>query len=140
MKMFSTVLKVGSFLMLAWMTSCSSYSKHQDEADKNGPVDCVDLHVRNAEWHFTDRGVHFDVIGTCKKGMRHGNFRFFADGNEVAVVKYSKDSEVKVKCVIAKNSMPVSFQECLSNINPQGSSSAESKGALGGSAWDQPID
>ena len=72
--------------MLAWMTSCSSYNKHQDEADKNGPVDCVDLHVRNAEWHFIDRGVRFDVFGTCKKGMRHGNFRFFADGHEVAVV------------------------------------------------------
>lgn len=133
---FSTLLKMVCFWMLAWMTSCSSYNKHQDEADKNGPVDCVDLHVRNAEWHFIDRGVRFDVFGTCKKGMRHGNFRFFADGHEVAVVKYSKDSEVKVKCAIAKNSMPVSFQECLSNIHPRESSST---GSVGGSAWDQPI-
>jgi len=143
MKNWMNVLKVMlSMIAVVWMTSCSSYSRHQDDANRNGPVDCSDLHVRNADWHFQSRGFHFDVMGTCKKGTRHGNFRFIVDGKEAAVVKYAKDEEVKVKCLVSGVAVPESsLQQCLSGITPKENASEESAGAFGnGSAWDRPIE
>ena len=142
MKKISATLKIGFFVAGAFLiASCSNYSRHQDDANKNGPVDCTDLHMRNAVWHFESHNVHFDVQGTCVKGMRHGNFRFVADGKEVAVVKYSKDSEVKVKCLASGTAVRTSLQQCLSEITPAENASANSTGSFGGgSAWDQPID
>ena len=65
MKKISATLKIGFFVAGAFLiASCSNYSRHQDEANKNGPVDCTDLHMRNAVWHFENHNIHFDVQGT----------------------------------------------------------------------------
>lgn len=142
MKKNSKVLKITlCSAAVAWMASCSNYSHVQDEANKNGPVDCSDLHRRHAEWHFTSQGVQFDVFGDCKKGMRHGNFRFVADGKDVAVVKYSKDEEIKVKCIVSESANRTSLQQCLSAIPSKDGAAAESTSSFGNvSAWDQPIE
>jgi len=83
-------------------SSCGGYLRHQDYNSMNRPCDCTGYHMNHAVWHYTDRfGQTVDVVGKCTRGMKNGNFDFFVDGIQVARTKFSRDEEIKTKCLIS---------------------------------------
>lgn len=119
MSNFGIMKKTVAFLVLGtsvlMLTSCGGgkFQKFQTSEQMNTPFNCSGLHMRNAQWHFVDDfGQTVDAIGTCKKGMKHGNFKFSINGTVVAKTKYNKDIEIKSVCMLdPKNS--VSFAFCM---------------------------
>ena len=100
------------------LTACGGhFAKTQTTEQQNGPLDCTGLHMKNAQWHFTDaNGLALDVNGTCHKGMKHGNFEFLVDGKKVAVTKFIKDQEEKTSCTATAEKTRDSLEKCLAKV------------------------
>ena len=78
------------------------------------PLDCTGLHMKNAQWHYTDEnGNALDVNGNCHKGKKHGNFEFLIAGKQVAVTKFINDEENKTSCKAGGDKTRETLAQCL---------------------------
>lgn len=124
MKKLAITIALGSLAVL--LTSCGgSYKKVQSPEDQ-AQFTCVGLHTKRAQWHFVDElGQNVSAMGSCIKGMKHGQFEFFVNGKMVAKTKFSHDGEVKTACY-AMGQTRMNLNECMkvnaANNNSQGSS------------------
>lgn len=86
----------------ATLIACGvSYKHTQTIEEMSQPYTCAGLHMKQAQWRFLDDfGQQVNVTGSCKKGMKHGNFEFIVNGNLIAKTKYSHDVETKTTCVV----------------------------------------
>lgn len=112
MKKFAlTLLLCG---IAATLSACSgNYKKMQTVEQQNAPYTCAGLHMRNAQWHFDDDyGQHVDVIGNCAKGMKHGTFEFYIEGQLIAKTKYIRDNENKTTC-LAQGKSRLDLNSCM---------------------------
>ena len=100
------------------LTACGGhFAKTQTTEQQNAPLDCTGLHMKNAQWHFTDaNGLALDVNGACHKGMKHGNFEFLVDGKKVAVTKFVKDKEEKTACTATAEKTRDPLEKCLAKV------------------------
>lgn len=128
--------KTATLLILALsavlLTSCGSYSKHQTPEQQAQPMSCAGLHMRGAQWHFTnDFGQTVDVVGTCKKGRKHGNFAFTVNGQVIAKTKFGKDVEKKTTCMVGGQKTRTPLEQCMQanaqNAVPQGSAVSDAE-------------
>lgn len=112
MKHFTLLTLAAGALVL---TACGgNFAKRQSLEQMTVPVNCAGLHLKNAEWHYTNEfDQKVDVVGTCKKGMKHGNFTFKVNGQDVAVTKYSKDQEQKTTCMASGQKTRTPHNECM---------------------------
>ena len=112
MKKTTTLFALGATALL--ISACASgFNKHQTVEQTMQPFNCFGLHMKNAQWHFVDDfGQSVDATGTCKKGMKHGNFQFFINNELVAKVKYSRDNEVQTYCAQTPG-IPKSLAACM---------------------------
>lgn len=116
------------------LTSCGGYSKRQTPEQQAQPMSCAGLHMRGAQWHFTDDfGQVVDVVGTCKKGRKHGNFTFTVGGNLIAKSKFGKDQEKKTTCLAGGKKTRTPLEQCMQanaqNTAPQGEAVSEAEAA-----------
>ena len=100
--------------LAAALTSCGgNYRRMQSMEEQNAPYTCAGLHMRNAQWHFTDDyGQKVDVVGNCVKGMKHGTFEFYVDRTLIAKTKYIRDVENKTAC-LAKGKTRLDLSTCM---------------------------
>ena len=100
------------------LTACGGpLAKTQTTEQQNAPLDCTGLHMKHAQWHFTDaNGLALDVTGACHKGMKHGNFEFLVDGKRVAVTKFVKDTEQKTSCEATGEKTRHPREKCLAMV------------------------
>ena len=100
------------------LTACGGhFAKTQTTEQQNAPLDCTGLHMKHAQWHFTDaNGLALDVTGACHKGMKHGNFEFLVDGKKVAVTKFIKDKEEKTSCSATAEKTRDPLEKCLAKV------------------------
>ena len=100
--------------LAAFLTSCGgNYRKIQTAQEQSSPYTCEGLHMRNAQWHFTDDfGQNVDVVGSCAKGMKHGTFEFYIDRQLVAKTKYIRDAEHKTTC-LAQGKTRLDLNTCM---------------------------
>ena len=97
------------------LTACGgSFANTQTTEQRSKPLDCTGLHMKNAQWHFTDaNGNTIDANGACHKGMRHGNFEIFMSGKKVAVTKFIKNNESKTSCFANGTKSHTMLDQCL---------------------------
>ncbi len=110
-------------LTLSLIACGGSYRKVQTAEETMLPFNCSGLHMKNAQWHFTDEfGQQIDATGACHAGRKHGQFNFYMKGTMVAKTKFVKDSEAKTTCVIAGKDERSTLQQCMqkhANLNAQ---------------------
>jgi len=100
------------------LTACGGhFAKTQTTEQQNKPLDCTGLHMKKAQWHYTDaNGLALDVTGTCHKGMKHGNFEFIVDGKKVATTKFIKDTEEKTTCEATGEKTRDPLEKCMAKF------------------------
>lgn len=116
------------------LTSCGGFSKQQTAEQMNQPMNCAGLNMRNATWHYTNEfGQAINVTGTCKKGRKHGNFKVYANGQQIATSKFGKDIEKKTTCLVGGQKTRISLLGCMQanaqNAVPQGQAVSEAEAA-----------
>lgn len=123
-KLYSQIMKTKIILpllaaMALSLTACGGhFAKTQTTEQQNQPLDCTGLHMKKAQWHYTDaNGLALDVTGTCHKGMKHGNFEFILDGKKVATTKFVKDQEEKTSCEATGEKTRDPLEKCLAKVN-----------------------
>lgn len=97
------------------LSSCGGtyYDKTQSDFSRNRPFNCSGLHVKQAEWHYTDSfGQIVDTRGRCYKGLKHGTFDFYVNGFKVATTKYERDAEVYTSCYV-KGKQTLNLETCM---------------------------
>lgn len=120
--------------MLTLSACGGKFAKQQTPEQMAQPMNCAGLHMRNATWNFTDNyGQAVVAVGTCKKGMKHGNFVVSVNGTNVAKSKFSKDAEVKTTCLVGGNKIRTTLDLCMQanaqNTAPQGAEVSDAEAA-----------
>lgn len=110
------ILIIGSLAVMSMLSACAGvkYSSVQTNAQVNSMPNCSGLHMKNATWSFwDDKGFSYNVTGTCNKGMMHGTFAYYMNGEKVAKVKFVKNNEVKTSCLVDKAKFVGKLNDCL---------------------------
>lgn len=109
------ILTTAILSIAASLTACGgSYKKTQTIEEMQQPMNCAGLNMKRAQWSFVDDfGQQVEVTGTCKKGMKHGNFTFSVGGNKIAVSKFIKDQENKTSCFANGEKSRIDLQSCM---------------------------
>ena len=108
------IITIALCSIAALLCSCGgSYRTVQTPEEQSKPYSCIGLHTKRAQWQFVDElGQNVSAMGSCIKGMKHGQFEFFVNGKMVAKTKFSRDGEVKTACY-AMGQTRMNLNECM---------------------------